>query len=253
MLKRPSYRRRPCVPRPSRSRKLRLIKPSDKQQLLLIDADMPQPELGCAATRSWPRRSCRSWQQRYRQRGQALPEMLVVAGAMALLWIGVQELSSMRMAVLEAAQSSRHWAFALARAHTPPAKDEGMHLAVLEVAQAHDSAISADARTLARDWLDLPGRWAAVRAWAGQGNPERYTVVSAGAGHSSGATSTQQRLQRSTLGWRGSAAVSLRQASRLDKALAGLDHPWGQRRISTDWLSPWADVTVAGTRALGKH
>ncbi|EWM40275.1 putative pilus assembly protein [Bordetella holmesii 70147] len=169
MLKRPSYHRRPCVPRPSRSRKLRLIKPSDKQQLLLIDADMPQPELGCAATRSWPRRSCRSWQQRYRQRGQALPEMLVVAGAMALLWIGVQELSSMRMAVLEAAQSSRHWAFALARAHTPPAKDEGMHLAVLEVAQAHDSAISADARTLARDWLDLPGRWAAVRAWAGQG------------------------------------------------------------------------------------
>ncbi|QDJ53320.1 pilus assembly protein [Bordetella hinzii] len=174
--------------------------------------------------------------------------MLVITGALALLWLGVQQLSESRMAVLETAQASRRWAFALARAETPPTADRGLSLSVLKPAQARDSAVSPSGQALVSEWLDLPAHWAAVRAHAGRGMPARQTVLAAGAGHASDARTAQQRLGRSTHGWGHAADDSRRQARALDPALRGLDRPWGQRRVHTDWLMPWADVVPDGRR-----
>lgn len=169
-------------------------------------------------------------------------------GALALLWLGVQQLSESRMAVLETAQASRRWAFALARAETPPTADRELSLSVLKPAQARDSAVSPSGQALVSEWLDLPAHWAAVRAHAGRGMPARQTVLAAGAGHASDARTAQQRLGRSTHGWGHAADDSRRQARALDLALRGLDRPWGQRRVHTDWLMPWADIVPDGRR-----
>lgn len=243
--KRSPYRRRPCPPGQPRSGKLRLLQTPDKRKVLLVDADMPKPGPTCRDA-PWSARAERPWQRLHRQRGQALPEMLVITGALALLWLGVQQLSESRMAVLETAQASRRWAFALARAETPPPADRGLSLSVLKPAQVRDSAVSPSGQTLVSEWLDLPAHWAAVRAQAGPGMPARRTVLAAGAGHASDARMAQQRLGRSTHGWGGVADGTLRQARTLDLALRGLDRPWGQRRVHTDWLMPWADVVPAG-------
>ncbi len=246
--KRSSYRRRPCLPRQPRSGKLRLLQTADKRKVLPVDADMPKPGPTCRDT-PWPSRPERPWQRLYRQGGQALPEMLVLTGTLALLWFGVHQLSESRMAVLETAQASRRWAFAVARAETPPPADRDLSLSVLKPMQAPDSAASPSGQALVAEWLALPAHWAAVRAHAGQGMPARQTILAAGAGHAGDARTAQQRLGRSAHGWTHTAAESLRQARTLDLALQGLDRPWGQRRVHTDWLMPWADVVPAGRQA----
>lgn len=243
--KRSPYRRRPCLSRQPRSGKLRLLQTPDRRKVLPVDADMPKPGPTCQDAPGLLRTE-RPWQRLHRQRGQALPEMLVLTGTLALLWLGVQQLSESRMAVLETAQASRRWAFALARAETPPLADQGLGLSVLTPAQARDSAVSPSGQALVSEWLALPAHWAAVRAHAGQGMPARQTVVAAGAGHASDARTAQQRLGRSAHGWGHAAEDSLRQARTLDLALRRLDRPWGQRRVHTDWLTPWADVVPAG-------
>ncbi|WP_244193875.1 pilus assembly protein [Bordetella genomosp. 12] len=221
------------------------------QQLLLIDAGMSKPRPGCHLRAAVPAREPRPWQRLYRQRGQALPEMLVVAGVIAVLWFGVVQLSPSRMAVLEASQASRRWAFAVARSQMLPSVDRGVSLTALAAPQQRDNAVSAAGHALAAQWLELPPDWAAVQARPGPGMPARHTILSSGAGHASSPAETQQRVQRSALGWADSAAMSLRQARGLDEALAGLDAPWGRRRVSTDWLSPWADVAMAAANRGG--
>lgn len=192
--------------------------------------------------------------------GYAMAEALLALAAIAILLHGMAVLGGMQRRGLQAAQLGRHAAFAAARGQTdvPGWLRAAITTGRSASTDAHLQAGNAAAVALARDWLqaDPRLRYAAARVHAQSGAafvhasepaamlPVRgHTAIAQNAGHAYGSRATAARLSVSAMGWHDAALASQRAAQALHRKLQPVDAPWGRGAWTTDWLTPWADLS----------
>ncbi|MBV7482545.1 hypothetical protein [Bordetella sp. BOR01] len=202
-------------------------------------------------------------------RGQATLETVLALALLALFMHGIATVGALQMQGLQAAQLSRHAAFAAARgqADIPPWNQATISTARSRHIDANTQAGDPQTVVLANDWLRADPQLRAARArvypnrslpFARRDEPgaflsvQRHTVLAENAGHAYGEAATVQRIGLSHAGWLDAAQRSQSAAQALYPRMRPVDAPWGRGAWSIDWLGPWADLAPAGVGSKGR-
>ncbi|HYG44034.1 MAG TPA: hypothetical protein VEA17_14025 [Bordetella sp.] len=207
--------------------------------------------------------------RRCASRGQATLEAVLALALLALFMHGMATVGALQMQGLQAAQLSRHAAFAAARGQVDIPPWNQATISTARSPHVDASRQAGDPRTviLVNDWLRADPRLRAAHArvhprrslpFARRDEPgaflsvQRHTVLAENAGHANGQAATVQRIGLSNTGWADAAQRSQSAAQALHHRMRPVDAPWGRGRWSIDWLGPWADLAPAGVGAKGR-
>lgn len=196
-----------------------------------------------------------------RQRGQAMVEMLVVMGAILMLFWGLLWLQRWQQIKLQTQHHAALQAFKFSHSHELSQEQKGLttaYLAGLYSPIAHQEHTERQALGLMpaqHDFLNLAqqeGLLGATQRWrfssTAQGDGmqlQSQTSIWVGAAHAKDDEQAIARLEASTSLWKYAQQNSVVAIKTLSPLLTPVDAAWGRKVPSTDWLRPWQESVPA--------
>lgn len=185
------------------------------------------------------------------QRGQALVEALLIVPMLIVAFLAVAWIGKLQFSAQEMAQLSRR--AVMAAASGAPVASPQTGASVAGRAQAMAGGMASANAALQNEWFGAELRLMSVSAQTAVAGTARWdaariqrrTSVATGAGHADGDDDARRRVGAAPTSWGRAANRSLSLARSVGGAVGRVDAPWGRPAISTDWLSPWADLVPA--------
>ena len=202
------------------------------------------------------------------QKGQALVEGVLALPLLLGIWLGIAHIGDLLHAASRAADLGRHHAF-MAAARVDPLHPAAVASGIRKGSERVDTqrvhALTelgstasgvGHARVLRREWLAHDPGLLRARAGVTPRQPvrlapalamptpvlNRYTVIATGAAHSGSDVQAQERIGRSSTGWKDAASLSQRHGHRVADVMSRVDRPWRRPSPDFDWLKPWRGV-----------
>jgi len=194
------------------------------------------------------------------QRGQAAFEALLLIGFSFTLALGIHHLGQLRLETLELLGESHFLSFAPTKELDGLNASAGTRLfdryAGVSLSDSPYSAqqreienqLGFDSTTLLRASAasgSVQRRRLPALSSIGQTSLVRHSFLLSGSGQANSTQGAQRQIEGSAALWQESFTRSKQLVNASAIGLQNIDRPWGRPVLTSDWLLPWADETLA--------